>query len=94
MVRMRIKTKRGKAVAVIQECEQIIRSKKPNILWMPYQQGKYFKNLRRTRSREFSVTMVFKAAIVKFFNDYPKLKKSSLSLHFLKNNFKIVNLKS
>ena len=34
-------------------------------------------------------TMVFKISIVKFINKYPRMKKSSLSLHFLKKNFKI-----
>ena len=34
--------------------------------------------------------MVFKIYIVKFLNNYPKMKKSSLSLHFLKNSFKII----
>ena len=34
--------------------------------------------------------MVLKISIVKFLNNYPKMKKSSLSLHFLKNNFKII----
>ena len=35
--------------------------------------------------------MVFKISIVRFLNNYPKMKKSySLSLHFLKNNFKIM----
>ena len=35
-------------------------------------------------------TMVFKTSIVKFLIKYPKMKKSSLSLYFLKNNFKII----
>ena len=35
-------------------------------------------------------TMVFKISIVKFLIKYPKMKKSSLSLYFLKNNFKIM----
>ena len=34
--------------------------------------------------------MVFKISIVRFLNNYPKVKKSSLSLHFLRNNIKIV----
>ena len=34
--------------------------------------------------------MVFKISIVRFLNNYPKIKKYSLSLHFLKNNFKII----
>ena len=34
--------------------------------------------------------MVFKIFIVKFLNNYPKMKKCSLSLHFLQNNFLII----
>ena len=35
-------------------------------------------------------TILFKISIVKFVNKFPRMKKSSLSLHFLKNNFKII----
>ena len=35
-------------------------------------------------------TILFKISIVKFVNKYPGMKKSSLSLHFLNNNFKII----
>ena len=35
-------------------------------------------------------TMVFKTSVVTFLSTYPKMKKSSLSLHLLKNNFKII----
>ena len=35
-------------------------------------------------------TMVFKIFIVKFLNNYPKMKKCSLSLRFLQNNFLII----
>ena len=78
---------------MIQECEQVIKSKKPNMLWMPYQRGKVFQNFKENEKcinivyefSESNSTMVFKIAIVKFFNDYPKLKKFSLSLHFWKN---------
>ena len=34
--------------------------------------------------------MTFKISIVKCINKYPRTKKSSLSLHFLKNNFEII----
>ena len=34
--------------------------------------------------------IVFKISIVKFVNKYSRMKKSSLSLYFLKNNFKII----
>ena len=35
-------------------------------------------------------TMLFKISIVKFVNKYRRMKKSSFSLHFLKNNLKII----
>ena len=35
-------------------------------------------------------TILFKIPIVKFVNKYPRMKKSSLFLHFVKNNFKII----
>ena len=38
------------------------------------------------------LTMAFKISIVKFPNNYSKMKKSSLSLHFIKNNFKIMKI--
>ena len=34
--------------------------------------------------------MVSKIGIVRFLEKYPKIKKSSVSLHFLKNNFKVI----
>ena len=36
-------------------------------------------------------TINFKIGIIKFVDDYPKIRKSSISLHFLKNNFRVVN---
>ena len=35
-------------------------------------------------------TILLKISIVKFVNKYPRMKKSSLSFHFLKNNFKLI----
>ena len=35
-------------------------------------------------------TILFKISIVKVVKKYPRMKKSSLSLHFLKSNFKII----
>ena len=34
-------------------------------------------------------TINFKIGIIKFIDDYPKMRKSSISLHFLKNNFRV-----
>ena len=35
-------------------------------------------------------TILFKISIVKFVNKYPRMKKSSLSLHFVRNDFKMI----
>ena len=43
--------------------------------------------------KEFGIsksTILFKISIVKFVNKYPRMKKS-LFLHFLKNNFRMIN---
>ena len=43
--------------------------------------------------KEFGISksaMPFKISIVKFVNKYPRMKESSLSLHSLKINFKII----
>ena len=44
-----------------------------------------FTNFKISKS-----TINFKIGTVQFIHDYPKMKKSSISLHFLKNNFRIV----
>ena len=38
------------AAEVLQEFEQIIISKKSQIIWLAYQQGKIFKKLRKQRN--------------------------------------------
>ena len=35
-------------------------------------------------------TTLFEISIVKIVNKFPRMKEFSLSLHFLKNNFKII----
>ena len=35
-------------------------------------------------------TINFKIGIIKFIDDYPNMRKSSISLHFLKNNFRVI----
>ena len=37
-----------------------------------------------------SAVTKFKIGIIKFIDDYPKIQKSTLSLHFLKNNFRVI----
>ena len=85
-------------VKLVDRIEHIIRSKKNNILILPYHQGlilkKFKENIKFTGAvsnlKIGKVTINLKIGIIKFLDDYPKMRKSSVSLHFLKNNFKII----
>lgn len=85
---------------VINKLEKIIRSNKCFIIWLAYQQGKIFENFKMNDKfinlvNNFNLSrsaMVFEISIVKSLNKYPKIKKSSLSLQFLKSNFKIIKI--
>ena len=90
--------KRPDEAVDVSNMEKIIRSKKSNILWLAYQQGQMFEKIKANENfidmiKKFGIsksTILFTIAIVKFVNKYPIMKKSSLCLHFLKNNFKRV----
>ena len=64
--------------------------------WLAYQQWKLFEKLNNkfinlvNNSFISTSTLGFKISVVKFLNKYPKMKRSSLSLQFLKNNFKMI----
>ena len=65
---------------------------------LSYHQGiifkKYNENSRYTSAvvkfKISKATINFKIGIIKFIDDYPKMQKSSISLHFLKNNFRVI----
>ena len=86
------------AVEAVNNMKKIIKSNKGKILWLAYQQDQIFENFKTNENfidmiKEVEIsksTILFKISIVKFVNKYPRMKKSSLSLHFLKNNFKII----
>ena len=86
------------AAAVIREFEEIIKSKKKNIVWSAYQQGKVFKKFKENAKfidvvKQFGVsksTIIFKINILKLIDKHPKIKNTLLSLHFLKNYFKMI----
>ena len=86
------------AVEKVNNMEKVIKSNKCNILWLAYQQGQIFEKFKLNENfidivKELGIntsTILFKISIVKFVNNYPRMKKFSLSLHFLKNNFKII----
>ena len=81
------------ATKVIQKFEEIIRNQKSDIVWLTYHQGKIFQKFRSKKRfinhmvLKFKVsksTIVFKTTISSFIDGYPKIKKSSLSLHYFK----------
>ena len=84
------------AAAVIKQYEDIIRTKKKNIISIAYHQGKVFKRFKDKEKfiklvNEFKVhksTIIFKINIFKLIGKYPKLMKSSIGLGFLKNYYK------
>ena len=87
------------AAEVIHRFEEIIRNKKNDIVWLAYHQGKI---LQKFRSKQRSVsdmvskfkvsksTIVFKIALSRLIDDYPKIKDSSLSLHYFKKHLKLI----
>ena len=76
------------AAKAIQEFEEIIKNKKSHIVWLAYYQGKIFQRFRekeRFVSHMVKVsksTIMFKTALSRLIDDYPKIKGSSLSLHY------------
>ena len=80
------------AAKAIQEFEEIIKNKKSHIVWLAYYQGKIFQRFwekERFVSHMVKVsksTIMFKTALSRLIDDYPKIKGSSLSLHYLKKN--------
>ena len=79
------------ATKVIQEFEKIIRNKKSDIIWLAYYQGKIFQKFKSKERfindmlSKFKVsksTIVFKIALSRLIDDYPKIKDSSLLLHY------------
>ena len=87
------------AAKVIYEFEEIIRNKKSDIVWLAYHQGKIFQKFRSKERfvndmvSKFKVsksTIVFKIALSRLIDDYPKIKDSSLPLHYFKKHLKLI----
>ena len=76
--------------------EDIIRTKKKNIICIAYHQEKVFQKFKEKDKfiklvkevKAHKTTMIFKINIVKLIDKYPKLMKSPVPLYFLKNYFK------
>ena len=86
------------AVKVIEEFEEIIKSKRSDIIWLAYYQGIIFKKFKEKEvlvSNAFKLNVsksmiMFKIALSKLIDDYPKIKNSSLSLHYFKKHLKTI----
>ena len=83
------------AAELISKIECVIKS---SVLVLTYHQSVIFKRFKENSMFTSAVTNLkiskstinFKIGIVQFIHDYPKMKKSSISLHFLKNNFILI----
>ena len=86
------------AAKLVGRIERIMQSKKNNILIFASHQGLIFKKLNEnikfmsavTNLKIGKATINFKIGIIKFIEDYPKMRKSLVFLHVLKNNFRII----
>ena len=87
------------AVKVIQEVEQIIQNKKSDIVWLAYYQNQIFQKFKEKERFDsdmvlkFGVsksTIVFKTALKKLIDDFPKTENSLLSLHCFKIFLKLI----
>ena len=78
------------AAKLIRRIERITKSKKNNILILAYHQELIFKKFKENSRFTGAVntlkigkaTINFKIGIINFTDDYPKVRKSSVSLHF------------
>ena len=78
-------------VKALQEFEHIIQNKKSDIMQLAYYQSQIFQKFREREQfvsdmvSKFIViksTIVTKIAVKKLIDDFPKIKDSSLSLHY------------
>ena len=72
------------AAKVIHEFEEIIKNKKSDIVWLAYHQGKIFQKFRSkerlvndmvTKYKVSKSTILFKIALCRLIDEYPKMKK-------------------
>ena len=86
------------AAELLKEIDKMIKCKKNNTLTLAYQQGIIFRKFKENNKftnavSEFKIsktTINFKIDIVKFIDDYPKMRTSCISFFYLKNNFRVI----
>ena len=88
--------KPGEDADLIKKYEEILKTKRKGIISVAYHQGMVFSRFREKRKFvrlvvDFGVhkgTIIFKINVFKLLDKYPKLKRSSVTLSFMKNYFK------
>ena len=86
------------AAKLINTIDKMIRIKKNNTLTIARKEGEIFKKFKfsnkfMSADKAFNITKAtinFKIGIVEFISMYPRIEKSSISLYYLKNNFRII----
>ena len=81
---------------LIKKYEEILKTKRQGIMSVAYHQGKVVSRFREKEKfvrlvADFGVhkgTSIFKINLLRLLDKYPKLKKSSVTLSFMKNYFK------
>ena len=87
----------NEAAELVKEIYRFKKCSKNNILMLAYQQGKLFKKFKQNSTfvsvTEFGIsktTINFKIDVVNFINQYRGMRKSSISLFYLKSNFRTI----
>ena len=78
------------AAKLISKIKRVMKSKKKNILVLAYHQAIIFKKFKENSKFKSAVsnlkirkaTINFKIGIIQFLHDYPKMRKSSISVTF------------
>ena len=86
------------AIELVKKLDKLTKCSKNNISVCAYQQGTVFQKFKMNNKfvsavTEFGIsktTINFKIDIVKFMENYPKMKKYCISLFHLKNNFRVI----
>ena len=87
------------AAKAIHDFEEVIKNKKSDIVWLAYHQGKIFQKFRSKerfvgdmvlKCKVSKSTIVLKIALSRLIDKYPKMKDSSLSLHYFKKHLKLI----
>ena len=72
------------AAKIIRKFDEVIKNKKIDIVWLAYYQGNIFQKLRSkegfvndmvSKFKVTKLTIVFKIALSKLIDEYPKIKK-------------------